>query len=548
MVVIVIKKILAQSEDQMSKRILAIANCRVSSDEQLLNNSIARQQASVLAAADRLGAEIIKTWSGSVSSKVGTNIKRKDLLAMLDCAKRNPSIKFAIFDEYDRYMRSVNEGPYFEVKFQQLGVKVWYASESDTFNGDDAMAKFMRSMSAFKAEGSNEERQRKSISGQTTALKAGLYPFSPKPGYKGGSITGIPEIHPVRGPALRTVLLRVVTKQVTPTQGLIELNKSEYANERAHLKMDKFRKIATDPFYAGIVEIKKQINIRNENGRHDPLITLEQHYELVRIFENKKKTQQGPRKNGNPEYPLSNLITCSLCVNKSSAPRYVGYPHSNGKNSALVYHKYRCRSCQRYLPREILHPKVEEQFKNNPITEEGMSNFLKALDIVWKQREAQAHQDVVRTKQKINSLNDSIHTQAMAAIEPDNSLIKQEIFSNIAKSKSEIQVLEDELSKLTQKSDTDKEQFLRFAFDFANNMGSQFLQISKENRLRCKQIIFPAGFYLDANNKVYTPEISPLITLQTKKKDTEVSEISHLVRVKRLKLSTSSLARKRSIN
>ena len=139
----------------MTKKVLAITNCRVSTDEQLLNGSITRQTASVNAAAEKLGAEIIKTWSGSVSSKAGTNVKRKDLLAMLDFAKANKSVKYAIFDEYDRYMRSVNEGPYFEVMFQQAGVKVWYASESDTFNGDDAMAKFMRSMSAFKAKGSN---------------------------------------------------------------------------------------------------------------------------------------------------------------------------------------------------------------------------------------------------------------------------------------------------------------------------------------------------------------------------------------------------------
>jgi hypothetical protein len=41
--------------------------------------------------------------------------------------------------------------------------------------------------------------------------------------------------------------------------------------------------------------------------------------------------------------------------------------------------------------------------------------------------------------------------------------------------------------------------------------------------MRCKQIVFPAGFYLDADNKVYTPEISHLIRLAAKKKDTEVS-------------------------
>jgi DNA invertase Pin-like site-specific DNA recombinase len=138
-------------------RNLAIANCRVSSDEQLLSNSLARQEQSVYGAAKRLESDIIRVWSGSVSSKAGTNIKRKDLMEMLDFCGKNRHVKYAIFDEYDRFMRSVNEGPYFEVMFQQLGVKVWYASETDAFNGDDAMAKFMRSMSAYKAEGSNEE-------------------------------------------------------------------------------------------------------------------------------------------------------------------------------------------------------------------------------------------------------------------------------------------------------------------------------------------------------------------------------------------------------
>ena len=79
-------------------------------------------------------------------------------------------------------------------------------------------------------------------------------------------------------------------------------------------------------------------------------------------------------------------------------------------------------------------------------------------------------------------------------------------------------------------------------------MGDRFLELSKEDRLRCKQIIFPAGFYLNAENNVYTPEISPLITLQTNKKDAEASDIDHMVRVPGLKPGASSLARKRSIS
>lgn len=65
-------------------------------------------------------------------------------------------------------------------------------------------------------------------------------------------------------------------------------------------------------------------------------------------------------------------------------------------------------------------------------------------------------------------------------------------------------------------------------------MGNNFLSISPEDQMKCKQIIFPAGFYMDSDKNVYTPEISMLIRLAAKKKDTEVSNKSRLVRVQGL--------------
>lgn len=94
--------------------------------------------------------------------------------------------------------------------------------------------------------------------------------------------------------------------------------------------------------------------------------------------------------------------------------------------------------------------------------------------------------------------------------------------------------LEELLSKLQNMADTDKERFLMFAFNFIENMGARFLSLSPENRLQCKQLTFPGGFCVDANNNVYTPEISELYRLATKKKDAEASDNSHLVRVKGL--------------
>ena len=520
-------------EKNMSSKALAIASCRVSTPEQLSNNSLTRQHASVLKAAEDLDVPIVRYWSGNVSSKHGTNLKRPDILEMVEFCKHNKQVKFLIVDEPDRFMRSIEEGNYFEVVFQQLGVKVWYASDP-VLNGNDLMAKLLKFSKYFSAEGSNEERQRKSINGQETALKSGKYPFSPKPGYMRGIVAGIQIIHPERGPALREVLLRISERTVSPTEGLIELNKSDYTSGRAPIKMDKFRKIATDVFYAGVVEIKKQVNIRNESGLHEPLISLVQHEELIRIFTAKGKNQSGPRKDGNPKYPLSGIISHDTCLNLKNKGKFVGFDHSNGKSNKIIYEKYRCRTCRFIVTREELHSEIRKQFDSSRLSQDGVKALVSALETVWKKHEAQAIQDSSRIRQRMTSIVLDIANRTDAAIDPSNISIKVDILKSIDKLKDQLEEMETEVTSLSKKIDTDKDRFMTFALDFTSRMGDNFLSISPENRKRCKQIIFPGGFYMNSEKNVYTPEISTLIRLGTKKKDTEVSEKSLLVRVQGL--------------
>lgn len=51
---------------------------------------------------------------------------------------------------------------------------------------------------------------------------------------------------------------------------------------------------------------------------------------------------------------------------------------------------------------------------------------------------------------------------------------------------------------------------------------------------RCKQLVFPAQIYVDADKKVYTNEISAIFRGGTNKKDAEASQKSLLVRVQGL--------------
>jgi len=515
-------------------KVLAIANCRVSSAEQRQNGSLARQERAVIREAAALNAEIIKTYSGDASSKRGSNLKRKDIQQMLDDCKRNKAIKYVIVDEPDRFMRSIDEAIYLEMEFRFLGVRVWYASDP-VLNSDDMTAKLMKFMKYFVAEGSNEERQQKSIKGQNDAIREGRYTSSPKPGYMKGIRAGVHEIHPVKGPALRYILKKLATGIITPTAALIELNKSDFMINHAEYKMDKFRKIASDPFYAGIITINKQVKATNPNGQHEALISFDEHKALLNIINGKPKFQTGPNMKGNPLFPMSNLISDASCIECKNQGRLVGLNLSNGKSSR-VYEKYRCRSCKRYLQKDELHNKVIGLFRRYEMDTATQNKILQALGIVWQRDTKNVNHDILSIEHSINKLKQDIKQSVESAASPSFIEIKDDLLEIVRDKKAKLSRLESRLEELVSSSELDELEFMQFALSFVEDTGRHFLEpyVSRENRVRCKQMLFPSGIAIDLKDKVYTPEISAFYRLATKKMDTEVSDNSHLVRVKRL--------------
>lgn len=512
----------------------AIANCRVSSDEQKLSGSLDRQEKSVEKAAQKLGVEIIRTWSGSVSSKKGSNVNRKDLEEMVGLCKKDKRIKYLIIDELDRFMRSILELGYFWITFKSLGVKVVFASQPDL--GDATAADtLMLMLEAFKAEGSNEERQRKSIEGQKDAGLEGRYTYGPKPGYRKGTITGIHEIHRERGPALQLVLKRLAAGLVSPTNALIELNNSPFTSNNALYKMDKFRKIVTDPYYAGVIKIDKQVKVYNENGLHTPLITTSEHRRLVEIMDNKPKYQTGPKRTGNPMFPLSNFIEDDTCLDLKDKGRLVGVPLSNGK-SPKIYKKYRCRSCKHSWNLDNMHSMVIDFFEKYEMSDDTQNKILKALNIVWQKDNEQKAHNVLSLRRSVVELKIIISQQVESAADPSNAEIKNDLMDIIADKKVKLTGLETELEELLCSNEEDRNEFMRFALDFIQDTGQHFLEpyISKDNRLRCKQMLFPGGIRINNKEKVYTPELSIFYRGAETKKDAEASNMAQMVRVTRL--------------
>ncbi len=510
----------------------AITNCRVSSDEQLKNNSLNRQQRAVLNAAKRLDVEIPKDgqWSGSVSSKRGKNYDRKDLKEMLEYCKKHKRVKYVIVDEPDRFMRSVDEAFAWETRFRhEVNVRVYYASD-ETLNTDDSYARMMRFMKYFAAETSNEERQHKSIEGDKTAILEGRYTFRPKLGYMKGDRPGVHIIAPVIGEIMRTILTKLANDLLTVTESLEEYNRSSYVRNGKHCpyRMDKWRKIVTDPYYAGIVEMSKQVQARNEHGLHEPMITKEQHLHIVDLVSRKRKVQNGPRKGGNPDFILNTITLCEQCyqteftegkTEKHNKGKFVGFCHGNG-HTDKVYKRYRCRKCGRLILRDELHQEVEKYLRHVYLTQQGHKLLEKQLLKVWQLEEENQENEIRAIKNKITSLTRTNQELVEKLTLISSTTTIQVIEDSIEQNTQEITELQTKLNQFNKDIEVNRSQFISFALDFANNLATHFFELTPEEAKLCKLLLFPDGFLVTSENKVYTTKISPFYRLQTNKKDT----------------------------
>lgn len=528
------------------KKYWAITNCRVSSDEQLKNNSLNRQRASVLEAAKRLDVIIPKDgqWSGSVSSKRGRNYNRKDVREMLDYCKKHKLVKYLIIDEPDRFMRSIDEAFYWETEFREkVGVQIYYASD-ETLNGNDLLAKMSRFMKYFTAEGSNEERQRKSISGDTKAITEGRYPFHPKLGYKKGERPGIHVIAPEIGDLMKSILIRLSAGLISLPESLVEYNNSNYVRGGKHCgyKMDKWRKIVTDPYYAGVVEMNRQVKARNEHGLHEPLITLEEHIRIVETVTRRKKNQAGPRKNGNPDFPLNTITLCENCYKKElksgrtgrhNRGKFVGFKHGNGRTDK-IYKRYRCRICGRSILRDELHSEVRELLSLLDFTAAGRRYLEDALNRVWKLEEESNIGQMSKLKNEISNIrrinNELIDKLAIT----DNPIVSQQIEERIEAKTKQIEEIESKIQTITDSQNENKQNFIDYALNFADNLGAHFFELDPSLVKEFKLLLFPDGFFVNSDNKVYTTKISPFYRLREIKKSSEDDNLNLMVRVKRL--------------
>lgn len=515
-------KTMTQTRDE------AIAICRVSTPEQKLSNSLNRQEESVLNAAKRLEVKVVRTWSGDASSKVGKNVKRKDLLEAFEFCKNNQRVKYLIVDEVDRFMRSTGEMFYWITKFdQEAGVQVYFASNPD-HNTADAKARLLLSLEGFKAEGSNEERQHKSISGHEKAIREGRYTFPPKPGYMKGTEPGVHIPHPVTFKPLQKAFREVASGLYTPTEALKRLRNTEFSQVYRRWNMDKFRHFGIDPYYAGILEINAQVHARNENGLHEPMLSREEHRDLVAILTDTYRPR-GAKKQYNPEFPMNKIMHCGDC---GGEVKFTGSKKSNGyaKKTTHYYYKYHCRGCNRSYHRDEVHSILTDKFRQLQYTGRQRDEFIKALETVWQQKQRDKLLEIQSTEKRLEKLQETKSKLVLEMVRADDSY-KSDIAEELDKVKDQISELESSLDQ-SQELGEDLVNFVKFGLEYTNDLMDDWWNLDHDERVRCQQLVFPGGITFNSQKKVGTHQISSLYSLERNKKDLSFSEKSLMVELR----------------
>lgn len=506
----------------------AIALCRVSTAKQRLEgNSLEAQEQRVYDAAAYVGADIEKFWSLNVSSRKGKNFKRKDLHEMLAYAKQYKRVQYIIVDEVDRFMRSVDEFYYWKVRFrEEAGARLVYAAKPSLTFKEDLYSLFEEMIDVFKAESSNVERITKTTEKMKARIMAGYYPGTPKQGYQRTTTPGLHEPREPQWSLLRTAFNEVVSQQYTLHEALKRLQAQGYKTTRdSTLDMERFKTILLDPYYAGVCQMADWP--ANPRGLHVPMITMAQHERLKEIVSGKKKILH---KHFNPKYRLANLLGCTECLADSNAryPRVVGYDHHNGKqgDKRKTYEKYRCRSCNKEHNRQRVHAEIDRILEPLMLAPEKRAEFIAALRIAWRQDSQDNARFIQTLQQRKDELVSSKNSLVMAIA--TGKITEGDGNGALEGIKRDIDHVNNEIAE-AQTVEQDFVEFVESTMDFIDEMQRDWWKLDQKHLGWCKQLLFPEGFSISRNGKVYTPKISEFYRVATTSKDFKKFDFSYMV-------------------
>jgi site-specific DNA recombinase len=361
----------------------AVIYVRVSTDEQVMNFSLATQEKSCRDYCERSGFAVANVFREEGASAKTTN--RPEMTRMVNWLREHAArqgIGYLVVYRVDRFTRDVLSGFQLEEELKSLGVVLRSTAEviDETSSGQ-----LNKIVSTGFAQWDNIVRGERTRNGMVAGMEAGNYMFRPPPGYMGGERRkGLPSLIP--DPEVAPIVQEVYEQLAFG--GMAQSEALEFAIARGlkgyagnEISKTTFHRMVTNPVYVGWnVSEALEVSCR---GDWEPLVSDEVWEAAQKAPRKPSDKPLGKKRNLNdPSFPLRRIVRCAECGTACTAS-------NSTSRSGARYAYYRCRTkgCSGFNVRVEA---FEEQFisflASQSLSDEGLTLFDAVMKDVWRKR------------------------------------------------------------------------------------------------------------------------------------------------------------------
>ena len=324
----------------------AVIYCRVSTEEQVENFSLATQQKACRDYCARNSFDVDKIFvEEGESAKTAQRTQFQKMLAY--CRENKGRVKWVVVYAVNRFARNSHDHLGTRALLWKLGVSL--RSVTEPFD-ESSQGKLMESILASFAQFDNDVRADRTKDGMKAAHLAGKWTFKAPLGYLNGdrkpggsSLTHDPERGLLVKQAFEFYATGVHTKQK-----VLEMVTAAGLRTRHGKLVSKqtFDQLLRKPVYAGWIQVEGWGE--RVRGDFEPLVSQEI-FDTVQALLSGKRVSVAPRLRSHPDFPLRHFVKCGCCGKPLTAS------WSKGRAEQKRYGFYRCQNlkCKRVHVRKV---------------------------------------------------------------------------------------------------------------------------------------------------------------------------------------------------
>lgn len=498
----------------------AVIYCRVSTEEQVDNNSLPVQRRDCVEKAEKLGCEVLEVFVEEGVS--GTRHDRPAMARMLAyCTEHSDRIRYVIVKDIDRFSRDVLVYHTLRSQFRTLGIALYSVNQPNIAEGT-AEARLLEAMFSGFSQYERDKILQRTLAGTKEVVAKGGWATQAPIGYRPHrTADNVPTlaIVPDEAAAVRKAF-ELFAEGLNLMDVAARLAELGYRSRRgAPLSFQTVHKVLRKPVYIGKVE-SRLFPGRQIDGLHVGIIPQDL---WDRVQERISGTRPAPARNKlNPAFPLTNVLRCGDC----GAPMTGSFSKNRWGRRYGYYHcrKTGCRS--RNLPKDAVEQNFGTLLESIKPTAKWTDAFERVALAEWKRRWNSQFEESERLAKRLVDLEARKHRIEAAYFD-------EKIEEDVYRRHREAVVAEIKATKQARVQAVVSEDaltaMLEFSRQFFTSLSNTWKNGTPERKRFLQTVVFPDGLRCERDGTYRTLSLPPTLELFAASKD-DTSLLAALVR------------------